>query len=75
MNVGQLTSTTGLEAVEITFADPVEDQVCLPDDYRDFFFFELPPGYNPSGEISLYCDAEPTTLGLYDDSQTWQAIP
>ena len=59
------------EAIEISFGDAVADQVCLPDDYRDFYSFEIPPGFvTSSGELRLYCDAEPTKLGLYDESQT-----
>ncbi len=59
-----------LEAVEIAFGDPIADQVCLPDDYRDYYWFEVLPGHELTGEIRLYCDAEPTKLGLYDSSQT-----
>ena len=59
------------EAIEISFGDAVADQVCLPDDYRDFYSFEIPQGFAAvDGEIWLYCDAEPTKLGLYDESQT-----
>ena len=58
-----------LESVPVTFEDPIIDQVCLPDDYRDFFHFDIPAGYEPTGELRLYCDAEPTTVGIYDDSQ------
>jgi hypothetical protein len=31
---------------------------------------DLPAGYQPLGAIRLYCDAEPTTLGIYDESHT-----
>jgi len=57
-----------LESVEITFDDPIIDQVCLPNDYKDFYHFTMPPGYEADGEIILWCDAEPTTLGVYDES-------
>ncbi|MFH1676246.1 MAG: hypothetical protein ABIC40_04395 [bacterium] len=59
-----------LEAVPIEFGVPVTDQLCLAADYRDFFTFEIPVGSEASGQIGLYCDAEPTLLGVYDHSQT-----
>jgi hypothetical protein len=59
-----------LEAVPIGFDEPIVDQVCLPDDYRDFYTLELPPGYEPTGEIRLNCDATNTKLGIYDHTQT-----
>jgi len=57
------------EAVAIELNSSTVDQVCLPDDQSDFFSFEIPLGYEISGEIRLFCDAEPTTLGLYNESQ------
>ncbi len=59
-----------LEAVPIGFEEPIVDQVCLPDDYRDFYTLEFPPGHQPTGDIRLYCDATPTTLGIYTETQT-----
>jgi len=58
-----------LEAFPLEFGMPIVDQVCLPDDYRDFYTLSWPPGFDPTGEIRLYCDAEPTTLGIYSASQ------
>ena len=57
------------EAVPFGFDEPIVDQVCLPDDYRDFYTLELPPGYEPTGEIRLNCDATSTKLGVYDHTQ------
>ncbi|HDS31150.1 MAG TPA: hypothetical protein ENN67_08920, partial [Firmicutes bacterium] len=54
------------EAFELEFGGYAEDKVCLPDDYRDFYTFTIPPGNIISGDIRLHCDAEPTKLGLYD---------
>ncbi|MCX6645529.1 MAG: hypothetical protein NTY09_04105, partial [bacterium] len=54
-----------MEAVEIGFGDEVNDTVCLPNDYRDFYFFEVPSGYVLSGDLNLDINIEPTTLGLY----------
>jgi hypothetical protein len=55
------------EAVQVNLGEGVAGQVCLPDDYRDYFWFEVPLGFALSGSIDLYCEAQPTTLGLY----TW----
>jgi hypothetical protein len=55
------------EAVEIQPGIGVEGQVCQPDDYRDYYYFEIPPGYAVSGEIRVYSDAGPTIITLYDD--------
>ncbi len=59
-----------LEAVDVASGDVVTDQVCLPDDYRDFFAYDVPIGNEVEGSFDLYCDAEPTTLGLYTSDQT-----
>ena len=59
-----------LEAELIQSGTPVVDQLCYPDDYRDFYYFEIPPGYEMPGGIRIYCDAELTKIGLYDDSYT-----
>ncbi len=53
------------EAVTIGLDESVEGLVCLPDDYRDYFTFSIPPVYATSGSIDFYCDAEPTTIGIY----------
>ncbi len=55
------------EAVEIQPGIGVKGQVCQPDDYRDYYYFEIPPGYAVSGEIRIYSDAGPTIITLYDD--------
>jgi len=53
------------EAVDINLGDSVEGQVCLPDDYRDYYMLSIDPVYAVTGSIDLYCDAEPTTIGVY----------
>ncbi len=62
------------EAVEIGIGEAVADQLCVPDDERDFYCFEIPLGYEISGEIRLYCDASPTQWRLYDESQVMKAM-
>jgi len=57
------------EAVPIGIGNGVEDQVCLPDDYRDFYSFTIPAVFAAEGSIDLYCDTEPTTLGVYDSDK------
>jgi len=59
-----------IEAVNINFGVPIFDQVCLPDDYRDFYTFTVPDFYYPTGTIELSIGTEPSLLGLYDASQT-----
>ena len=58
-----------LEAVDVAGGDMIIDQVCLPNDYRDFYSFDVPIGNIAEGSFDLYCDAEPTTLGLYTSDQ------
>jgi len=57
------------EAVAIDLDSKITDQVCLPDDYRDYYSFQVPAGVDLSGAIDFYCDAEPTTIGIYDSDQ------
>jgi hypothetical protein len=57
------------EAEAVDIGDWVSGQICLPDDYRDFYSFEIPSGNTLSGGINLYCDAEPTTLGIYNSDE------
>ena len=57
------------EAFEMEFGDTVEDIVCLPNDYRDFYYFEIPGGsVLESGQVTLTCSADQTKVGLYSDS-------
>ena len=58
------------EALDLDLENPTVDQLCAPDDYRDFFALDIPLGYSISGNLTLYCDAEPTKFGLYDDTET-----
>ncbi len=57
------------EAFDLDLNEPTIDQMCAPDDYKDFFEFDIPWGNLVAGEMTLYCDAEPTDFGLYDDSE------
>ena len=57
------------EAVAIGLDEGIEGQICLPDDYRDYFSFTIPAVYATSGSIDFYCDAEPTTIGIYNSSE------
>jgi len=57
------------EALSLDLENPTVDQMCAPDDYRDFFIMDLPVGNDISGDVTLYCDPEPTKFALYDESQ------
>ncbi len=54
------------EAIDIEMDESVAGQLCLPDDYRDYYRFAVPAGFDLTGSIALYCDATPTTIGVYD---------
>ena len=59
-----------LEAFEMDFGDTVEDLVCLPLDYRDFYYFEIPAdSLFESGQVVLTCGADQTKVGVYNESQ------
>ena len=63
-----------LDASEIEFGDLVNDMVCLPSDYRDFYYFEIPSeSVLESGQATLICDADQTKIGLYDGSHNLMA--
>jgi hypothetical protein len=57
------------EALSLDLENPTVDQMCAPDDYRDFFVMDLPLGNAITGELTLYCNPEPTKLALYDESE------
>jgi len=57
------------EAQTLSLAEPTVAQLCAPTDYRDFYSIEVPMGWEVSGQLTFYCDVEPTTFGLYDGSQ------
>jgi len=58
------------EAVPVDYDETVSDQVCLDSDPADYYSIQVPLGADLTGTIDLWCDAEPTTLGLYDSSET-----
>ncbi len=57
------------EAQTLSLSEPTIAQLCAPTDYRDFYSIEVPLGSEISGQLTFYCDVEPTTFGLYDGSQ------
>ena len=57
------------EAIGVELGEAVADQVCLPDDESDYYVFEIPLGVDLTGSFVLTCDAEPTTLSLYDQDE------
>lgn len=58
-----------IDAVEIPFGEYMEEQLCSPTDYRDFFWFEIPSGFAPTGNLVLWCDLDPCKLEIYNESQ------
>ncbi|MFH1676401.1 MAG: hypothetical protein ABIC40_05180, partial [bacterium] len=58
-----------IDAVELDFDSQIKGQVCLPDDYRDFYSLEIPPGFKAKGTINLWAEASSTRLEIYDSSQ------
>jgi hypothetical protein len=58
------------DAVAIYSGGFVVDQLCSPTDYRDFYKFEFPPGYEARGELVLSCDLPSGKLEIYKDDQT-----
>ena len=55
-----------IDYINFDLIDPVTGQLCSPTDFKDFYRFELYPGFEISGNLILYCDAEPTRIELYD---------
>lgn len=64
------TSNDFSEALLLDLENPTIDQLCAPGDYKDFFLLSLPLGSDVYGDLTLFCDAEPTTFGLYDDTES-----
>ena len=58
------------EAMDLDLGQPTMDQMCAPNDYRDFYKMDVPLGDEVSGQIVLYCDVEPTKFSLFDGSET-----
>ena len=53
------------EAFTLDLVNATVDQLCSPTDYQDYFKMDFPLGHAISGDVTLYCDAEPTKLALY----------
>lgn len=62
-------NTDWLEAEDVEFGNAINDSVCLPDDFKDFYLFNFPPGHKLTGNIDLHCQTTETKLGLYTISQ------
>ncbi len=54
------------EAVEIGLVETVTGELCDSVDTEDWYWFEIPAGYEVSGEIRWYSDADTCELALYD---------
>ncbi len=54
------------EAEEIGLTGNVTDELCDSVDMEDWYWFEIPAGYEVSGEVRWYTDADTCELGLYD---------
>jgi hypothetical protein len=57
------------EAFPLTFGTPIDDFVCLPDDYKDFYHFTIPDDNYITGNLVLEGDADQVLLSLYDSTQ------
>ena len=64
------TNNEFMEAVALNVDEPTYDQLCAPTDYKDFYKFEFLDCQIVTGSITLHCDAEPSSLGLYDSTET-----
>ncbi len=60
-----------LEAVDIGLTEGTVGQVCQDVDGSDYFRFEIPVGYDATGDITLYCDKDLIELQLCD----WNMYP
>jgi hypothetical protein len=63
------TSNEFSEAIPLDTENNTFDQMCTPTDYKDFYKFELQACEIATGTLTLYCDAVPTTMGLYDSTE------
>ncbi len=57
------------DAVEMGFGELAADQVCHTDDSLDYYYFSVPLGFAPIGEIRLYSAPDLINLALYDESE------
>ncbi len=67
------TNNDWTEASPISPGEPIIDQLCMTTDYKDFYQFTIDPGYEITGDLRLFIDAEPTNLGIFIDDQTMVA--
>lgn len=54
------------EAGLLDVNDSIQSQICGSADPEDYYQIEVPPGYGLTGNVTFYCDAELSKLGLYD---------
>ena len=64
------TSNDFNEAITLDTENYNFGKLCAPTDYKDFYEFEFDTCEVVTGTLTLYCDAGPTTLGLYDFTET-----
>lgn len=58
------------EALPVSFDSEIYDQICLPNDYKDFYEIQITGGYAYDAKIELFCDVSQTKVGLYDSTHT-----
>jgi hypothetical protein len=73
------TNNTWAEAEEVGPGDIINGQLCVSIDPEDYYFFTVPQGYEPHGEIRLYID-QTTEFTLHDSAHnlilnSWPSIP
>jgi len=59
---------TFANATEMEFNSNASGTVCPSTDESDYYYFSVPIGNGVAGDVRLYSDAGPTTLGLMDES-------
>ncbi len=55
-----------VDYIEFDLSNPITGQLCSPTDFKDYYRFEFDPGFALSGNLVLYCDAEPSRMELYN---------
>ena len=63
------TNNTPAEAEALDHVTPVTANLCYPTDGEDYYLITVPLGYKISGTVTLYCDADGSSIGLYDSSE------
>ncbi|MFH1676245.1 MAG: hypothetical protein ABIC40_04390 [bacterium] len=59
------------EAEPVGVDQLIVGQLCGPTDSADYFTFEIPPGFDPQGKVTLFCDAEMTGVMILDGDENY----